>query len=79
MDTGLNPFTEYMLFFYGTSPDAIYPEYQFRQAEIERATRLYRTQIQAGVYPGRTFEGDGVDRERVRDLIVAARAAQSRE
>ena len=59
-------FTKYMLDFYG--PNGIYP-YNFTAEQVNLATQLYKTRLAAN-YPGQEFEGDSVDRERVRDIIL---------
>jgi len=59
-------FTQYMLDFYG--PEGIY-DYGFTVEQINLATQLYKTRLAVN-YPGQEFEGDSVDRERVRDIIV---------
>ena len=61
-------FTEYMLSFYGAGKDAIY-SYGFTREQVELATALYKTRLEQN-YPGQQFEGDSVDRERVRDIIL---------
>jgi hypothetical protein len=61
-------FTKYMLSFYGSGPDAIYP-YGFTAEQINLATQLYKTRL-AENYPGQEFEGDSVDRERVAEIIL---------
>jgi hypothetical protein len=61
-------FTRYMLSFYGSGPDAIYP-YGFTAEQVNLATQLYKTRLST-VYPGEEFCGDSVDRERVRDIIL---------
>jgi hypothetical protein len=61
-------FTQYLLDFYGSGTDAIYP-YGFTREQIEAATELYKTTL-SKLYPGQVFEGDSVDRERVRDIIL---------
>ena len=61
-------FTQYMLSFYGFGPDAIY-NYGFTAEQINLATQLYKTRLEVN-YPGQEFEGDSVDRERVRDIIL---------
>jgi hypothetical protein len=65
----MNNFTEYLLSFYGSGPDSIY-HYGFTREQCEAATLLYKTTL-AKQYPGQQFEGDSVDRERVRDIILA--------
>ena len=62
-----NNFTEYLLDFYG--PQGIY-DYGFTPEQCEAATLLYKTTL-SKQYPGQVFEGDSVDRERVRDIILA--------
>ena len=59
-------FTNYMLDFYG--PNGIY-DYGFTHEQINLATQLYKTRLAVN-YPGQVFEGDYVDRERVRDIII---------
>jgi hypothetical protein len=59
-------FTQYMLDFYG--PNGIYPE-GFTGAQISLATQLYKCRLPEG----QEFLGDSIDRERVRDIILAAR------
>ena len=59
-------FTQYMLDFYG--PNGIYPE-GFTVRQINLATQLYKTRLPEGT----EFYGDSIDRERVRDIILAAR------
>jgi hypothetical protein len=62
--------TKYMLDFYGSGPDAIYPV-GFTARQINLATQLYKCRLETA-YPGQEFCGDSVDRERVRDIILAA-------
>ncbi len=59
-------FTQYMLDFYG--PDGVYP-LGFTSTQIGFATQLYKCRLA----DGEEFCGDSVDRERVRDIILAAR------
>ena len=59
-------FTGYMLDFYG--PAGIY-DLGFTAEQINLATQLYKTRLAIN-YPGQEFEGDSVDRERVRDIII---------
>jgi hypothetical protein len=59
-------FTQYMLDFYG--PKGIY-NYGFTAEQINLATQLYKCRMEDEF--GQTeFEGDSVDRERVRDIIL---------
>ena len=59
-------FTQYMLDFYG--PNGIY-DYGFTPEQINLATQLYKCRMEDEF--GQTeFEGDSVDRERVRDIIL---------
>ena len=61
-------FTKYMLDFYGSGPDAIY-QYGFTAEQISLATQLYKCRMEDEF--GQTeFEGDSVDRERIRDIIL---------
>ena len=64
----MSNFTKYMLEFYRSGPDAIYP-YGFTAEQINLATQLYKTRLSEN-YPGQEFCGDSVDRERVRDIIL---------
>ena len=59
-------FTQYMLDFYG--PNGIYP-LGFTSTQIGLATQLYKCRL----LEGEEFLGDSLDRERVRDIILAAR------
>lgn len=59
-------FIEYCLDFYGKN--GIY-DYGFTVEEIELATRLYQLGCERS---GEKFCGDTIDRERVRDIILAA-------
>lgn len=59
-------FTQYMLDFYG--PNGLYPE-GFTSTQIGLATQLYKCRLPEG----QEFLGDSIDRERVRDIILAAR------
>ena len=59
-------FTQYMIDFYG--PKGVYP-YGFTPEQVNLATQLYKCRMEAQF--GQTeFEGDSVDRERVRDIIL---------
>ena len=55
-----------MLEFYGNG--GIY-NYGFTSEQINLATQMYKTRLEKN-YPGQQFEGDSVDRERVRDIIL---------
>ena len=59
-------FTRYMLDFYG--PNGLYP-LGFTDTQISLATQLYKCRLPEG----EEFCGDSLDRERVRDIILAAR------
>jgi len=59
-------FTQYMLDFYG--PNGLYPE-GFTAMQISLATQLYKCRLP----DDQEFLGDSIDRERVRDIILAAR------
>ena len=59
-------FTQYMLDFYG--PNGLYPE-GFNATQISLATQHYKCRLPEGT----EFYGDSIDRERVRDIILAAR------
>ena len=59
-------FTQYMLDFYG--PKGIY-NLGFTPEQINLATQLYKCRMEDEF--GQTeFEGDSVDRERIRDIIL---------
>lgn len=62
----MEKFVNYCLDFYGTQ--GIY-RYGFTPEQVESATQLYKTTLSKN-YPGQEFEGDSVDRERVRDIIL---------
>lgn len=62
----MGSFTKYMLDFYG--PNGIYP-LGFNATQISLATQLYKCRLAEG----EEFCGDSIDRERVRDIILAAR------
>ena len=62
-------FTQYMLDFYGDG--GIYP-LGFTRGQIELATELYQLKLKQG---REQFEGDTVDRENVRDLILEFKGA----
>ena len=62
-------FTQYLLDFYG--PNGIY-DYNFTVSEINLATQLYQCRMTAD-YDQEEFEGDSVDRERVRDIVLQYR------
>ena len=59
-------FTQYMLDLSG--PNGLYPE-GFNATQISLATQLYKCRLPEGT----EFYGDSIDRERVRDIILAAR------
>lgn len=65
----MSTFTRYMLDFYGANSE-VYPSYAFTIAEIVLATQLYQMRCASR---GVDFEGDSIDRERVRDIIIDAR------
>ena len=62
-------FANYMMSFYSNTPDSIYPELDFDESEIRKAlnTRLTRKKYEL------PFEGDSVDREIVRDIVLENR------
>ena len=62
-------FTKYMLSFYGKG--GIY-DYGFTASEINLAKQLYQCRLPE-IFPGDEFQGDSVDRERVRDIILRFR------
>ncbi len=57
-------FTSYMMDFYGDN--GIYPM-GFTRTQITLATQLYKCRLPEG----EEFCGDSIDRERVRDIILA--------
>ena len=63
----MEQFTRYMLDFYGVG--GIY-DYGFTAEQVNLATKLYKVQLAEGL---EKFEGDTVDRENVRDLILKFR------
>ena len=66
----MDQFVEYCLSFYG--PGGIYP-LNFTERQIRLATELYQLKLKQGL---ETFEGDTVDRENVRDLILEFRGEE---
>lgn len=67
--TNHDVFVDYMMSFYSNQPDSIYPELDFDESEIRKAlnTRLTRKKYEL------PFEGDSVDREIVRDIVLQNR------
>ena len=65
-------FYDYVLAFYGEQPDAIY-DYKFTLEEVIAATQEH---IASGDVP---FDGDSVDREIVRDIVLANRRLRQLE
>lgn len=63
-------FTKYMMSFYGEG--GIY-DHGFTPAEINLATQLYKCRL--ADYGQAEFEGDSLDRERIRDIIFHYRGA----
>jgi hypothetical protein len=62
-------FTDYMMAFYGPESE-LYPQLNFNETQIAIATGIYKMRLQVR---GVEFEGDSVDREAVRDIILEAR------
>ncbi|MDA8752517.1 hypothetical protein N9M52_00790 [bacterium] len=62
-------FVDYMMSFYSNRPDSVYPELDFDEDEVYKAlaTRLTRKKYEL------PFEGDSVDREIVRDIVLEDR------
>lgn len=56
-------FNQYMLDFYGK--DGVY-DYGFTEAEVEKAKQQY-------IESGAEFQGDSLDREKVRDIVLENR------
>ena len=65
----MDRFVTYCLDFYGDQ--GVYP-LGFTRGQIELATELYQLKLKQGL---ETFEGDTVDRENVRDLILEFKGA----
>lgn len=65
MSKALQEFTNYMNDFYGVK--GIYPS--GRNLTIEQVTEAVEKMPE--VFPGATFEGDSVDRERCRDILFS--------
>lgn len=63
-------FVDYVMSFYSNDPDSVYPELDFTRDEVylALATRLTRKK-----YEETPFEGDTVDREIVRDIVLEDR------
>lgn len=70
----MRDFTQYMLDFYGVDSQ-VYPEHAFSVAEIVLATQLYQMRLATR---NEQFEGDTIDRERVRDIILDSREYANR-
>ena len=76
--TNLNSFVEYIWSFYGEHDDTIYPIKGLTKDDILDAFKVYRKRIQeAESNNGRWFnvtyiwgDGDSLDRERVRDILL---------
>ena len=67
-------FIEYMFSFYGhESFDPVYPEYNFTFAEVCRGMIA-----RFGYRPSLDWDGDSVDRELVRDMILEIREREER-
>jgi hypothetical protein len=66
MQNELNQFVDYMMSFYGNQSNSLYPELNFTKDEILKETLVYISGIEE-------FCGDSVDREFVRDRILANR------
>ena len=65
-------FVDYVMSFYSNSPESVYPEFDFSEVEVYKAlsTRLTRKNYEL------PFEGDSVDREIVRDIVLEYRAVK---
>tara|TARA_A200000159_G_scaffold10482_1_gene8910 strand:+ start:355 stop:615 length:261 start_codon:yes stop_codon:yes gene_type:complete len=63
-------FVDYVMSFYSNDPDSVYPELDFTRDEVydALATRLTRKKFEET-----PFEGDTVDREIVRDIVLEDR------
>lgn len=63
-------FVDYVMSFYSNRPDSVYPELDFAEDEVYKAlaTRLTRKK-----YAETPFDGDSLDREIVRDIVLEAR------
>lgn len=64
----IQEFINYMMSFYG--PAGIYSELNFNEIQVATALGVYRGRLHQ---QGSEFVGDSVDREAVRDIILAAR------
>ena len=63
-------FVDYMMSFYSNSPDSVYPERDFTKDEIYLALAVRLTRKK---YEQTPFEGDSIDREIVRDIVLDRR------
>jgi len=63
-------FVDYVMSFYSNRPDSVYPELDFAEDEVYKAlaTRLTRKK-----YAETPFDGDSLDREIVRDIVLEDR------
>lgn len=62
----MNQFIDYMVAFYGEH--GVY-NYGFTREQIRLATLAYKHSLHLA-YPGDVFQGDSIDRERVRDIVT---------
>ena len=69
----LNDFVDYVWSFYGEHDDTLYPIFGLTKKDIVDATNIYIERIEKGDLEYVHYEwgdGDSVDRERVRDIIL---------
>lgn len=63
-------FVDYVMSFYSNRPDSVYPELDFTEDEVYKALAVRMTRKK---YEETPFEGDTVDREIVRDIVLDSR------
>ena len=69
-------FVDYVMSFYSNSPDSLYPELDFTKDEIYLALAVRLTRKK---YEETPFEGDTIDREIVRDIVLDRRVQLSKK
>jgi hypothetical protein len=63
-------FVDYVMSFYSNAEDSVYPELDFTRDEVYNALAVRMTRKK---YEETPFEGDTVDREIVRDIVLDSR------
>ena len=63
-------FVDYVMSFYSNAEDSVYPELDFTRDEVYNALIVRMTRKK---YEETPFEGDSVDREIVRDIVLEDR------